>query len=468
MDIVSGKRLICYEANEIPLRIFRWFAQMYPRSTVATIMAQSTVVETVTSDTGHLSPWITWPTMHRGVINETHAIHDFGQDLTAVNQEYPSVWELLSRGGVRVGLFGSLQSYPLPANVEDYAFYVPDTFAAGPECFPENLSAFQKFNLAMVDGSGRNVSKGLPLRDAAKFLAAAPGLGLRGVTIAKLANQLASERVRPNRVVRRRTSQMQIGFDFFLKELKRTTPEAAFFFTNHVASSMHRYWPATFPNDYKNDVWSGKWKAEFSDEIACAMRELDAQLATLVGFVRQDPRYALAISSSMGQGAVEGELIRSQLLLSDIGQLMRTLEMPAEKWRQLRAMAPLYMISVPNETVADFEAKLSLVRINGASLDYVHRGEGVFRIALGQANLNAAEIKVLYGNREVQPAELGMTITNIQDETGSYAYHVPEGSLLIFDPAKPGREVPRQMNTLEYAPALLRNFGLRAPSYMVS
>jgi hypothetical protein len=468
MDLFGGKRLICYEANEIPLRIFHWFAQKHPSSTIAKLMQRSTVIETVTDDKGSLSPWTTWPTMHRGVIDQQHCIYDFGQDLRDVNAEYPSIWELLSRGGIKVGMFGSLQSYPLPKNVTDYAFYVPDTFAAGPECFPEKLSAFQQFNLSMVDRSGRNVSSDLPLRDAARFLAAAPGLGLRGATIAKLTHQLASERVKPIRVVRRRTSQMQIAFDFFLKELKQTTPEAAFFFTNHVASSMHRYWPALFAADYPVDQWNDRWRSEFGDEIDFAMRVLNAQLTDLMDFVSRDSRYALVVGTSMGQAAADNPVVHSQLLFADIPKFMAAMGVPQDRWRQMRAMVPCYMVAVPDDLVEPFTTQMQMVRINGKPLAFAHRNEGVFRLDVGQENLDESSLQITHGNRSVEPAELGLAITAIQDEASAFAYHIPQGSLLIFDPAKPGYELPRQMSTLEYAPAMLRNFGLQPQPYMVS
>jgi hypothetical protein len=227
--------------------------------------------------------------------------HDFGQDLGTVNAEFPSVWEQLSRGGVRVGLFGSLQSYPLPriSRTMPSMSQIPLQLAQKP--FPNiwRPSRISTFRWWTVQGAMSPVAC---LRDAAKFLAAAPGLGLRGKAVAKLVGQVASERLKPNRVVRRRTSQMQIAFDFFLKELKRTEPEAAFFFTNHVASAMHHYWPATFPQDYANDVWTPNWKAEFGDEIAFAMRELDVQLAEVVALVDRDPRYTLGGGLQHGTG----------------------------------------------------------------------------------------------------------------------------------------------------------------------
>ena len=97
--------------------------------------------------------------MHRGVSNVDHEISDLGQDLRKINVEFPNVQHILADHGVRVGIFGSLQSYPLPKNLDNFAFYIPDTFAAGDECFPKELSDFQAFNLSMVRNNGRNVSR---------------------------------------------------------------------------------------------------------------------------------------------------------------------------------------------------------------------------------------------------------------------------------------------------------------------
>src|SRR5262249_41330694 len=164
--------------------------------------------------------------------------------------ESPPIWQLLAASGVRVGVFGSLHSYPLPGDIDPYDFYVPDTFAAGSETMPDELSAFQEFNLAMVDGAARNVSARLVVGPALRMLRSAPALGLTAPTLVRVAKQIAHERLRPIRRVRRRTSQVQLAFDLFLKQLREKTPAFATFFTNHVASSMHRYWPATFPEDY--------------------------------------------------------------------------------------------------------------------------------------------------------------------------------------------------------------------------
>ena len=205
--------------------------------------------------------------MHRGVPNTDHEISDLGQDLSPVNKEFPEVYELLASQGVKVGVFGPLHSYPLPNDLANYAYYVPDTFAAGSECFPNTLSAFQRFNLSMVKASGRNVSMGIAVKDCVSFLKTAHAMGLTLDTTGKLGLQLLQERFNSDRVVRRRTSQVEIAFDLFYHQQLTTHPDISFFFTNHVASSMHRYWPTVFPNDYAEGKFDKQWLSKWASEI---------------------------------------------------------------------------------------------------------------------------------------------------------------------------------------------------------
>jgi hypothetical protein len=181
MDWRKGKEMstIVYELNEVPRKLFDHFANSHPNSAFAKLRSNSSLYQTVTADVGSLSPWITWPTMHRGVSNIDHQISDLGQDLTHINDELPNVYNILAKNGVKVGIFGSLQSYPLPTDLDNFSFYVPDTFAAGAECYPADLTDFQAFNLSMVRASGRNVSSGLAVKDASKFIRNSIKLGLK-------------------------------------------------------------------------------------------------------------------------------------------------------------------------------------------------------------------------------------------------------------------------------------------------
>src|SRR6476619_6903058 len=122
--MAGNRRFILFELNEVPIRLVRHFASRHPASAFAKMLERGRRWDTVTPDKGHLSPWVTWPTLHRGVSSDRHRIVALGQDLDEPDESYPPVWTLLAAAGRRVGLFGSLHSYPLPDQLENFDFYV--------------------------------------------------------------------------------------------------------------------------------------------------------------------------------------------------------------------------------------------------------------------------------------------------------------------------------------------------------
>jgi hypothetical protein len=461
------KKVVFYELNEVPLKVFDYYCDAFPNSALNMLRRRSAVFETYAEDTGHLSPWVTWPTLHRGVLNDVHEISDFGQDLTHVNKEMPPIWDLLAKNSVKVGMFGSLHTYPLPEDLSRYAFYVPDTFAAGPECFPTRYEAFQRFNLAMAGQNAAHVNHGIALKEAGKFLAAAPRLGLRARTVSKIGRQLISERMNKNRVVRRRTSQTQIAFDFFYKALWRDMPDASFFFTNHVASSLHRYWPALFPEDYKDLRYGSGWLADWKGEIPFTLHEASEQIGLLMAFADRNPGYKLVVLTSMGQSAVEGkERIMRKVVITGLPRLMQAIGMQQEDWQKRPAMVPQYNVYVAPAKRNVFMQKIGALSINGQGLRVDHLGDGIFRLEFRLEN--QVGIKVTFEGSNVDPARFGIVNLDLQDAAGANAYHIPEGTMAVYDPGNPAGNYRCRISTLDVAPAVLRNFGIDPPGYMQS
>jgi hypothetical protein len=460
--------VIVYELNEVPKKLFDFYAISHPKSAFAKLRNHSSLFETHTADVGSLSPWITWPTMHRGVSNIDHEISDLGQDLRHVNKEYPNVYHLLAQQGVNVGVFGSLQSYPLPPDLDNYAFYVPDTFAAGDECFPEALSAFQAFNLSMVRASGRNVTSGIAVKDATRFIQNAINLGLTPNTFLKLSNQIVSERLNRDRVVRRRTSQVEIAFDLYMRQLTGTQPDVSFFFTNHVASSMHRYWPTVFPDDYEMGKFDETWKKQWSGEIPHAIKVANYQLQKLLehcNFTGSE----LIVCSSMGQGAVtDAEPTEKEVLITNLRNLMGYLGLKSEDYEPKLAMSPQVMLSPKNDKVKIELNRLKNISINGKNIDVFETSTGDIRLEIILTNQNS--LSVHDGDVEIDPKQIGIDNVHLQDASSAYAYHIPEGILLHY---KPGHHAGAKNNqtwetvsALDFAPSLMKKFGRAIPSYM--
>ncbi len=462
------RKIILFELNEVPIRIFKHFCAMHPDSALAKRFPQCTKYETFTEDKGWLEPWVTWPTLHRGITNEEHEICDFGQDLEAQDKTYPPIWKILAARGINVGVFGSLHTYPMPADLNNYSFFVPDTFAAGSECFPDNISAFQEFNLRVSRQSARNISTKVPWKATLDLLAKAPGLGFKMETVKDVAGQLLAERSKPWQRVRRRAYQAVLGFDIFLKHLEESRPGFATFFTNHVASSLHRYWAAMFPGDYENFEFSQEWVDTYRDEIDFTMGKVDRFFGKLAAFVDRNPEYQLWVATSMGQAATRAKPCDSQLYIVNREKFMKAMGLAPQDWSGRPAMLPQTNVVVVPEKIEAFRKTLELLRIEGVPVHFREAENGFFSIDLGQEGFLTKPQVADFDGRTVPFSDLGMAPVEIEDKTHSSAYHIPQGTLLIYDPRD---QAPKgagftQMSTTEVAPTLLQNYAVPAPSYM--
>lgn len=465
------KKIVLFELNEVPLRIFDQFCAWNPDSFLARFLRRTRQFETVTEDT-NLSPWTTWPTLHRGVEDQRHTIHHFGQPLAEIDQAYPPLWELLQRRGVSTGVFGSLHSYPLPTDLNSYRFYIPDAFAAGSECFPQEVSVFQEFNLAMSRDSARVVSAGVHWGKALRFLLRAPELGLKVQTAAAVGGQLALERLQRWRKTRRRTYQAVLAFDVFMKQLERARPAFATFFTNHVASSMHRYWAAVFPQDYEKTEFDDGWVRTYRHEIDFTMSWAERFVRRLARFADHNPEYQLWIATSMGQAATLARQTESQLILSDLPLFMSRMGLAADEWEQRAAMIPQTNVCVTPSRAGAFRAALESLVIEGRPVTFQQREHGFFSISLGYRNIHERVAPIQFAGKAVPFEHLGLSVLRIDDLCGATAYHVPKGSLLVYDSQAVAvrhrrPSVRAQISTRDIAPAILRNFHVPIPDYMV-
>ena len=462
-------KIILFELNEVPFRVIDYFCLSNPASTLARLMPLLHQYESYSEDMSSLSPWKTWPTTHRGVIDEKHLLHDFGQDLTEVDKAYPPLWKILAQHGIKSGVFGSLHSYPMPESLENYTFYFPDTFAAGSECFPDTLSTFQAFNLEMARESARNVSRRVPWKSAMHVIAKSPALGLKVSTYGKVGKHLISEWPNDWKKTRRRTYQVVLAFDIFMKQLWSTKPAFVTFFTNHVASSMHRYWAACFPKDYDEFEFPDDWVHTYSKEIDFVMKKFDAMFKALVKFVDRNPEYVLWISSSMGQEATIAKPLETQLYIKDRDKFMSQLGVEKSDWEARPSMLPRYNCFVSEAKAKIFRDNLRSLLVDGAPVEWAEAEKCFFMLKLGHENLYEKSQSVWLDSREISFESMGLENTPIEDKSSATAYHVPSGVLLIYNPkaTTPQKEGSRpQVSTLELAPTILKNYAIPVPEYM--
>ncbi len=314
--------------------------------------------------------------------------------------------------------------------------------------------------------SARNVDTSIDVRRAGAFLALSPFLGLRPATVASLVRQLADERRTPWTRIRRRSLQSVLAFDLFTHQLTRRRPDLAIVFTNHVASAMHRYWAATYPDDYDPADYGFEpdWQHRYAGEIDIAMGHADRLFARLASFVAKDPRYLLVVTSSMGQAAAQGTPVRELLLLRDADRLMARAGVGAGSWERRPAMDPMVSIRVDEAAQAGFGAFLDSLSVGGAPITHAADRAGLFSLEFGQADDAIGEVRV--AGEVVDGSALGLERVQIEDEAGSSAYHVPQGSLFVYDPQHPaGDSLRPEVSTTAIAPAILAALGVEPPAH---
>lgn len=462
----SNRRLLLLEANEIPLCIFRRYAARNPSSSIAKMFNEGIVYETFAEDEGHLHPWSTWPTVHRGIHNRMHGLKDFGQDLDKLDRKYPPLWKLLQQSGLSVGVFGSLHADPLPSNAKDYAFYCPGPFAAKDEAHPPELRAFQAFNLSMSRRAARTGTSRLDFERLLPLLPKLPRLGVRSSTLSRIARHLAEERFQPWKQCRRRIFQSTLGFDIFFHQWKTKKPDFATFFTNHVAATMHRFWAATYPEHYDPmpEPW---WIQTYGEEIDFAMHELERCIGILWPLLAAHDT-TLVVTSSMGQSPTSVKRFYSELSLDDPARLLATFSIPSSAFSMQPAMHPQYNLRVEEAWVSTLHQGLLSLTIKNQKVSFRAKEGGFFSIDLGQPDLKPGDVRLRGQFASLE--SLGLAVVPSEGVLGETAYHVPEGSLLI---AHPGSQMARvgdrlTVSTRAIAPSILEYFGHQVPKYMVS
>jgi len=462
-----SKKIVLFELNEVPWRVLEDHVAERPRGTMARLVGRARGYQTFAEEPEeNLSPWVTWPSLHRGVPLERHGITDFNQELGEVDREYPSLWELCARAGVPTGVCGSVHSNPCPEDPSAYAFYIPDPFARDARSHPEAVVPFQEFNLAMSRRSARNVSSGVAWDKVRGVLKNASEIGLRPATFGGLGRQLLDERLRGWTRVRRRTYQSLLAFDVFMRQLQERRPVFSTFFTNHVASTMHRFWAARYPGDYDEFDCSEAWVRTYRNEVRWVMDRTDHMLGRLEAFCARNPEHELWITGSMGQAATEAKRATSQLYLRQLDTFLRRLGVEDGRWEERPAMAPRAIFALRDGRSLELEEQLARVELaDRGPLGWEHLGQGVYRIHPG-VQKDVVRGQIHFAGEAFPLEEFGFENLLLEDQVGQTAYHVPEGHLLVAGREAGDALARPTISTLEVAPMILAELGVERPDYM--
>jgi len=430
-------KLVVLELNEVPDRVIDSYVEANPDSNWAWVTRRGARFVAATPDTIQLHPKLSWQTFHRGVPDDEHGFVEYNQTEAPGKPNFPPVWELLRQRGLSVGVGASIGSYPVPDGDEakDVSFYLTDPFAPSFETIPPRLGAFQRLNNLAVQRSGRNVRKGgFEKSDVARLVANLPRLGITPATCLKTARHLIDERLDKNRIVRRRNVQARMTFDVAFNEVRRTKPDFATIFANNVAAAMHRYWAAKFPEDYDDMRMPPEWRKTFAGEIDAAMDEADYMLGRLLRFAKDNADYRVMIIASMGQAAIEHEVIENQLIIKDFDAFMGTLGFTPDEYEKLVGMEPEYVVRFAEPSGLErFRERCESLQLGDRRPHLKPTDDRQTTFLVFQNNISFEHVTLV--EREIPLDEAGLHIEPIQDMSGSTAQHVRGGCCIVFDGA---------------------------------
>lgn len=450
------RRVLLYELNEVPWEILDLYVAARPESVSAKFLGACNQLTTVADDPFELMPWRTWPSMHMSRYTQEHNAYDQGQDPASFCGT--PLWDVVEAAGLPVGIFGVLQSWP-PREFRAGGFFVPDCFARTPAAFPRELERFQAFNTAMTRENGFAPEDDLSPRTLARVGVDVVRNGLTPWSMLRLADQLVRERRDRRYLGRRPTAQVLLAFDLFWRLHCRTNPALSIFFTNHVASMMHRFWGDWVPGYADNhgyepdDVHRGF--------ILNAMDYFDHQLGRIVRWMDEHPETVLVVASSMGQGGVSYHDMDATYVLDDASALIRELGFVGAE--EGLAMYPRVTLMFGSEAEAEIAvAPVTSVRTATGPLFRDLRVKGTtlsFEIAYTWDTgdvVRDATWTALGSNAERTGtiADLGVVVRS-RPGGGNTAQHVPDGIFLVYGGGiEPSRE-RRKIDLLDVAPSLL-------------
>jgi hypothetical protein len=459
---MTRKKVLLVELNEITWTLVEPLIAEGALPTFARLKAEGTWAAPLSVDMPpQLDPWITWTTVYTGRPQADHNVFFLQQPPETIRAK--RIWELCDEQGLSVGVYGSLCSWP-PRPVK--GFYIPDTFAPDAGTHPAALKPIQELNLTYTR-SIRLPADQDGLLFKAKLGAKLVSLGLKPKTMARVARQLARERVEPQARWRRVALQPAVNFDFFSRLYREHRPDFASFHSNHVAHYMHTYWKAMQPELFPQPATAEEVR-HYGGAIRHGYRTADALLADVLRLLDEDT--VLVVASSMGQQPFISDLRRGKAI-AQLRSLERLLDIlgVAGRARALTTMSDQFNIYADTaETLSEVTGALAAAYIDTPErpMFNLQTLDNSLTVTLRHYDEVSEDSRCHFPHRAA--GDNSFRFEDLVYSTGlvKSGFHHPRGVLLVYGPGiRRGGHIATCDN-LDLAPTLLTLLGLPVPPEM--
>jgi len=423
-----------------------------------------------------ITPWIIWPSVYTGMKPRQHGIIAFGQDTTPIQGR--CVWDVLDKAGVSTGVFGSLLSFP-PRTAGAARYYVPESLADDPDCFPAEARPVQEFSVF----NSRNYSESFPRQyvEAARLLAGSMRSGVRPATVMRTLLQIPRELLQGDaQVPERAMIQSYILTDAFKRLYAEHKPRFATLHLNNVAYMQHRYWRAAEPDRFRDElsltdhrffgtVTERKaYEQRFASWIERSLIWTDGLLEELLAVAGDD--VVLVIGTALGQKPHDPvhEIHNPVVRLVHERELFAALGFPDAK--VLTQMNPDVSLTLPDERGAERAADV----LRGL---YVHPGKPLFEVDRRGRQVFLELLMPKRQRGETLPPIRHATLTGFQvpferhvhehpTNDQSTAQHDESGLLLAYCAGRDLEMVRPEIPVTDIAPTILSWFGIGPQPWM--
>ncbi|MDG2385075.1 MAG: hypothetical protein P8N76_25615 [Pirellulaceae bacterium] len=361
-----------------------------------------------------LSPWITWPTLHRGIEPADHGARFLGQPLGTCNGE--PLWEAVRGRGKSIGIFQSMGAWPA-IDPGPNGFFVPDPFGAQDKSYPDRLEAFTRFCQEQVQ---QNESGNLSGRSLRLLLSAMDDSELTQTFWNTLNEQSGAFEIN------------DLGWAHFKSIFNpKSPPDFSTYFTNSFAGLMHRHWDLLINRGLT---------AGGEIETDRTVESLEACLRDVLHWRKENPELIVAIASSMGQEQIFPEHEQClEMRMSQPERLLTLAEIPSHAYEIRSAMIPQIVIDIKERSFRGaIETVISKLRTSTGRQVFTACSQGetlsLTHISPSQAEHDSGWIILGEESPRIPWEEAGFEIYPVKSAT---AYHIPEGILLLASGSQP-------------------------------
>ena len=411
-----------------------------------------------------LDPWISWVTLHTGVDRSVHGALVLEQDVTTIRAK--RTWDYALDAGKSVGIFGSISAYP-PRPVP--GFMVPGPFAPGPETYPKYLEPVQALNRKYTQVHHKNAQADT-IFSMAKQGVDLLRLGLSAETCAKIALQLATERVKPHMHWKRVTLQPLVNYDFFAGLYDRYRPDFATWHSNHAAHFQHHYWRAWDDTGFPSPA-TDEERRKFGGAMEHGYRVVDDLIGRFASLIDDDT--VLVVASALGQRPYSNDLYPEGKVCVKFKDVRQVLDIVGAKGVTdvVPVMDPQWNVKIPDdeERARVRDALLAVRRDRGPTPEGLSCEEVGQILTITPRGLAKMDGGITYTFPTAAGGSRAFTFDELfrgYGDTPKEGMHDPTGMLLMYGPGIERGLFIDHTTDLDVAPTVLSLLGVPVPDIM--